>query len=224
MAHPSGNLIGIHVRALAAALLLGTAILSLAPGATARAADPALADQPPAVHVQVVLKEIYIWDERELWGDGDFELWFFLNCFAAPRGCPGRANTLDDYGKRFSAGDAETVTLDLTLPQSSDKFHPAFDASVETGYPLYFGHVYELGFHMTERDAATNDEMGRRTLAVRAENGWGLGTHRLRSTRPDGWGDFTIEFEIRLAPLADLRPVAPIKVDDIAVGTRESPS
>ena len=56
---------------------------------------------------------------------------------------------------------------------------------------------------------------------MRAENGWGIGTHRLRSTRPDGWGDYTVEFEIRLAPLADLRPVAPIMVHDIAGGTRE---
>ena len=90
----------------APSLALVATLLVSAFGATvpARAADPAT-DQPPVVRIQVVVKEIYIWDERELWGDGDFELRGLSQLLRGAAGVPVSANTLDIYVKRFSAGD-----------------------------------------------------------------------------------------------------------------------
>ncbi len=207
-------------RAPALALAATLLVSALGPPAPVGAADPRPADRHPAVWVQVVVKEFYIWDDRD-WGDGDFDFGIVLNCYGVPRGCAGSTNAaLDSYSKQFRAGRGK-VAFDLALPQSSERFHPNFEASVDAGYPLYLDQRYDLAFVMTERDALTNDQMGGGRIELTYQNGWGIGTHRLRSTRPDGgWGDYTIELEVRWAPLPDLRPVN-IKIHELAGTTKK---
>ena len=188
---------------LAAVLLTPT----LGPTAPARADDSSVRDPHAAVaRIQVILKKIFIWDDRDPY-EGEMAFHVTLTCYATPVPCLGQPKTqLDSYWRWFSAETKEIVLLDQFLPESAPS-NPQYDASKEGGYPLRQGHAYELSFSMEETDRFSGDEdMGSRTLLLRQENGWAIGTHKLRSVRGGVWGDFELEVEIREAPVPDLLP------------------
>jgi hypothetical protein len=205
------------VLGLAATLLMS----ALVPPAPVRAADPLPEPPKPAARVQVVVKEVYIWDDRDP-GDGEMTLRFEMRCFAKPTPCLGRPEAnLDGYERHVYGSTGDTVTLGNLLPQSREKMLPEYDGSVEAGYPLYLGQNYQLRFEMSESDYfSTDEDMGERWIFLSPENGWGIGQHRLRSTRVSTWGDFEIEFEVRAVPLPDFRPVD-IKAYDLPGSTNK---
>ena len=199
-------------RATAAFVLAATVLVAPAP---ARASAPMPEDDDLAARVQVIIKSVHIWDDRD-WGDGDLHLRYWLTCTAKTVSCFGLDSVnVDHYDKAFDAASGETRTIDAVLPGSTERLYTKFSPSVELGYSLYRGHVYGLGFEMREHDDLTeNEDMGERRIVLTAENGWAIGTHSLRSSRNGVQGDFTIDFEVRPVSLPDLRPVN-ITVDNL---------
>ena len=189
----------------AVALTLIASMLVL-PGPVGAAETPA--EPKPTIRVQVLLKSVYIWDDRD-WGDGDMHFRMWLGCWAAPTPCIRFPSVnVDHYDKVFSTGSGDTYSLNAVLPGATDRLSLEFATPGRTGYSLFDGQRYELGFEMYEADGLTNNEdMGERHIVLQAENGWGIGDYSLRSTRVDGWGDYTINFEVRRSPLP--RPPGP---------------
>jgi hypothetical protein len=188
---------------LAATVLAST----LVPAAPVNAADPYREPPKPAARVQVVVQVVHIYDDRDP-GDGEMHLQVHLSCTAVSTPCLGQPRAdLDDYKQTFSAMTEETVPLGQVLPRSAP-INPQYEASADTGYPLYPGQAYQLDFSMRESDLLTADDlMGDRHIMFTQENGWALGTYKLRSVDETRWGDYEIEFEVRKAPLPDLRPL-----------------
>lgn len=207
-----------RARAIAPALALFLAATVLAAPIGADAAGKLPEERDLAIRVQVILKSVTIHDDRD-WGDGDFHFHWYLGCYAKGSSCFGLDSVnVDHYMQELSAGSGETVPLGVVLPRSAEYLSTNFVTSFDAGYSLYIGHSYELGFNMWEDDDLTaTEEMGRRHIVLNAQNSWGVGTHTLRSTRNGEWGDFTLEFEVRPAPLPELQPIS-IEVRKLAGG------
>lgn len=206
----------------APALALAAALLTSALGAPSFAQGYDPRDHrnggPPVARVQVVLHHVKILDDRD-WGDGEFYFWSNLICYQTSTPCLKAASpiALAGYEKKFSAGTGESHAFNQVLPDAG-LIYEDYDATPEGGYPLRQGHNYHLLFGMEERDSLSDyEQMGRVRLVLTPENGWGLGTHTIRSSRNDdgvGDGDYTLTFEIRRVVAPDLRPVN-INVTDL---------
>lgn len=207
------------VRATAAIALAATVLVA---PASAGAAAPMPEESDLAARVQVVVKSVHIWDDRD-WGDGDLHLRYWLHCTEKAVSCFGLDSVnIDHYDKVLSASSGETRIIGAVLPGSTDRLSTKFSPSVEMGYSLYRGHVYGLGFEMREHDDLTeNEDMGERRIVLTAENGWAIGSHSLRSFRNGVQGDFTIDFEVRAVPLPDLQALHQITVHDLTGGTKQ---
>ncbi|MFN8633237.1 MAG: CARDB domain-containing protein [Chloroflexota bacterium] len=210
---------------------LAAAVLASSLGAplTAAAQGPIVHDHrngaPPVARLQVILQSIKIIDDRDGWVAGDGEMTFDLKliCIQVSAPCVGGTTSasLDVFDDKFSAGSGETRFYNRFMPDSSYS-HPDYDASAAGGYPMREGQRYTLNFAMIETDAASEYErMGRGEIDLRAENGWGIGSHSVRSTHDDGSpGDYIVNIEVKRMQLPDLRPVN-IKVTDIAGSTKK---
>ncbi len=88
---------------------------------------------------------------------------------------------------------------------------------------MYAGEPYVVIVHILERDRVSeSDEMGTVSATFGEADGWGIGTHHARSYNSidNKLGDFDLAYEIRRAPLPDLRAVS-IRVVDEAGGTED---
>jgi hypothetical protein len=197
-----------------------TLVAAVVPPASMSAAQPFQERPKPAARVQVILKSIYIYNDRDP-GDGEFNFSATLMCYGVATPCFGEPQAgLDTYNHRFSAPSTSTYTLNKVLPVATAT-NPQYEATADTGYPLYPGQVYQLTFSMYEEDWFTAyDLMGTRHIMLTKENGWAIGTYELQSTDVNRWGDYKVEFEVRAVPLPDLQPVD-IKVNDVPGSTKK---
>jgi hypothetical protein len=206
-------------RAARRILPLGLAAVLLT--STLRVPAPALADDSlgPVARIVVIVREMYIIDDHDP-GDGELTFKFKLTCVATPSPCLGQPTAdLDTYIRRLSASSRQTVVLNQGLP-ASEPTNPQYDASADTGYPMYPGQSYEIRFGMSEDDFIGDDHLGSRTLLLTQEYGWGIGTHDLYTVLPDRLGDWKLKVEIREARLPDLHPYN-ITIDDLPGTTRK---
>ena len=183
---------------------------------------PARADtRDPDARLQIHLKKVKIHDDKD-WGEGDIRI--TMAFWRVKDGCPpdstDRACMLDSMTSgtyAFGADDGETKELNASFPPS--------------GFPVHAGQTYGWAIRGTESDEFFDDELGSLIGHVNQQNGWGpLGTYTERGTvcywefdfpgtvvgcdRP---AQFTAEYEMRRAPLADLRPTS-IELPDLAGG------
>jgi hypothetical protein len=141
---------------------------------------------------------------------------------AMPNSIAGIAEPIARFGKLFSAGTGDLVTLDTVLPGGGGEMW-GVGTSDELGFPVYPGRHYVVQFDMAEEDddVFTNGEyMGFVYQNITLED-TALGTHTVRSLKEDGSGpgDYTVTYEVRKAPAADLRP-GYIKVTPVAGSTK----
>jgi hypothetical protein len=193
----------------------------------------------PKARLQVIVKQVLIHDDNEGILSGDGEMALYTGIWRCKPGNPppcraeqgqGHAEGLQSFetstrwsiarGARLvNAGTGDTVTLDQQVPGAGDLLWWE-NTSPELGFAIYDAEQYVVHFDMEEWDDencdfSCDDPMGyvEHTLDNR-DLGLGIGTHTARSVQDDGKaGDYTITYEIRPIPLADLEPIA-IRVRD----------
>lgn len=186
-------------RALAG-LALAATLLPWAPVPTPARAEHEAGHEPVA-RLQLLLKEIYIYDDHDPgWFLGAGELHLFV-------GWPGSG-----YRTSFSASGGNTVTLDRLAVDNV--FNEPGEGS-ESWFPVYAGERFGVTSNIEERDDFTDTDYLGTTLTFFADrDGWGVGTHKERSYFNndqgmfDHLGDYELTFEIRRAPVPDLEPVS----------------
>jgi len=226
----------LPVFGLAAALL--TSSLGPLAGWTA---TPALADGPivrdhrdPHARLELAIKRVIVHDDMD-WGNGEIDLSYEVR--SALDGCPPDDRwscgqlVVSGTVPRFQATDGWVQTVDRVVPAAGDTLA---DSSVgpEIGIPIRPGQWYGLKVVGKESDPTVDDIMGRVQRTIVDENGtirFGTTTQRgdgtckrhlgfcspsSSETEPDADGAFSVEFEIRRAPLPDLRPIN-ITVDNL---------
>jgi hypothetical protein len=199
---------------LTAALTLAATLLASALGpmpSVGSAAEPA----DPAARIQVVTKQVYIHDDREGIFSGGGEMELYVDIWRCEEGIPppclDQAPALPgDAGVRtgfFDASTGDTVTLERVVPGG-----PA-------GFAVHAGRHHVVRFNMFEEDGSfKGEDMGDVFHVLdTGEHGLGIGTHTARSFDEERYslGDFTITYEIRPAPLPDLKALHQITVDDL---------
>jgi hypothetical protein len=193
--------------ALAAALLVS--VLGPLPS-VGSAAEPG----EPVARLQVLVTKIHIHNDRD-WGSGEMKLTAVL------REENGGPTPLASMSRAFSASSGDDVILDRLVPGEGDTM--VGGVSPVGGLPVYAGHRYFFGTKVTESDSvSTSDNLGDVVAYMHQEDGWGIGTYTIRSRKmpSEDIGDYDVTFEIRRAPLPDLRPVN-IKVNDLAGGAKK---
>jgi hypothetical protein len=210
------------VRTGRVSLALAMLATMLAPAAvpTALAADPFTAES----RLQVVLKEVKIHDDHD-WGEGEMELHVSIGRCPVDLPAPCLFNTVpagpQAHAKlTFNADTNEVVPLkDRIVPQEGDETEPL--APPEWGFSTRAGYYNVVRFDMTENDSVTNSEgMGWVAHVLEAgKHGQHLGVFSERSFTHQGAkvGDYTITYEIRKAPLPDIRPLS-LRVEDLPNG------
>jgi hypothetical protein len=194
-------------------------------GSVANAGDngPVVRDHhDPIARVQVLLKSVTIHNDRD-WGDGEIKL--SAGVWAYSKDCPpGHASqcswTLAEATiPEFSATDGQVKVLNRLLPSAGDRI---LDSTVgqDIGIPIVAGQTYGFGMRGVEDDPTDDDVLGSLGAHIAAENGSiQFGTHHVRGwdscpdrpyfidfCGPNQPSDFSLEYEIRKAPIADLRP------------------
>jgi hypothetical protein len=199
-------------------IVLGLALaLTLLAGVTgsptAVRADP-VPRREPKYRIQVVVKAVEIYDDRDLFGSGDFSMRAILHRCPDPP-VDDCASILfeglsSEHMARFSGDTGDIVKLYLTLPNAADPVWGGYDLSEDAGYPMYDGERYVLRFDLWDLDPGVNDNdyMGFVDVPLAEENQYYLGTHHVVATR-GGFGDsgdFGLEYEVRITPLPNLQP------------------
>lgn len=177
----------------------------------------------PAALLQLVIHQVHIRDDRDLFGAGEelltVRFWRCPGpspeaCFAS--GTPGPVEVVG-WEYSFNASSGETVALERVLPLEAD-VRDSTAASEETGIAVYDGQSYLLEFRMQDRDPlGESDNMGVVQQTVTASNDWGIGQYTAVLSGPDPHvfctpgtcpkgGDFEITFDVRRTPLPDLAP------------------
>jgi hypothetical protein len=219
---------GIAIGRAAAAVLALIIPLLLTAGAPTRA----LADEPPVrdhrepdARIQVVLKQVHIFDDEDTFGAGEIHLLAIVTeCVDAQ--CVWQCAVPNDYCTadgpiysqalmNFSANSGARVNLaDRLMPRSDDAVFAATRAALgvtdETGIPLHVGKRYQLGVLGWENDVGPFDfdTLGYFSVDLDESNGWGVGTYTRTSVENDDGkpGDFEMTFDVRPTPLPDLVP------------------
>jgi hypothetical protein len=206
--HVSAATSAAHRILLSLGLAAGVLTSTLGAPAPALAQGPVIHDHRAAMaRIEVVVNRIHILDDRDP-GAGEFKFELTLTCFATPSPCLGQHAKIElDHQRRdFSAATGESRNVGFAFPEDAPT-NADYEAAKSEGYPFLPDQSYELSFTMHEKDTFSGDEdMGSRTLLLRQENNWGIGTHNLKATRANGWGDYEFEVEIRPAFLPDLHP------------------
>lgn len=175
-----------------ASLALAGVLLLAAPGPAPARAEHEPGHEPVA-RLQLWLKDVYIYDDNDpgwLLGAGEMRLTVHF---------PGGYGRYD-----FEASGGQTKPLDRLA--EGDHYEPA------VGFAVYAGERYLVNGFMEEMDDVTHwDHMGWFANSFGEQDGWGMGTHKVRShhadsSGPTGPGDFELTFEIRRAPVPDLNP------------------
>jgi hypothetical protein len=196
-----------HLRRWSVAVGLAAAVFVTASGVP----TPARADIPPdpVARVQLVIKSVHIYDDRDLFGAGDMR-WQAELCTTdvlRPAGCYGASQDMFGGDLPFHADTGDDVTIDRVVPRSGDSMTP--DVTPEAGMPVYAGRSYTLFFSMSDADFVSVDWMGSVHVPVNEGNGWSIGTFTTRSVsvETDTSGDpgnYAVTWEIRKTPLPDL--------------------
>jgi hypothetical protein len=202
-----------------------------------------LADEPivhdhrdPDSRVLLVIRKIIVHDDQD-WGDGDIRIRVEVRtngqeCSPAETASCGRLLVRSEFPE-LHASDGATVQLNRYIPRTGDYFvDPAI--SPDVGIPIHLGDRYVIRFEGTEIDPVDNDNMGTLDTNIIGANGQiRFGTYTERGfgacvnlpppavpfCAPGVPAAYSVEHEIREAPLPDLRPVD-IKVLD-APGSAE---
>lgn len=208
------------------ALVLATMLL---PGVFSQAA-PARADQPivrdhrdPDARLQLVIKKLIIHDDSDV---GEGEMLFTAEFWACPEGstdvdhCSPRATLVRSGSVQILAESGAAPTVNWVLPSATDALADE-SISATLGIPVHAGRSYGWKIKATEEDAFFDDAMGDLYGYLSEETGWGVGTATRRGWRnTHDYGGFcvrigsegcsrahfSVEYEVRLAPLPDLRP------------------
>ena len=180
----------------------------------------------PYARVQVVIKRIIVHEDMD-WGNGEIAISYEVNSYGA--GClpfSGAAcETLVLRGaiREFSATDGAEKVFDRVIPSYTDS---TTDGAISPpfGIPLRPGNQYGLTIRGDERDPSIDDILGFLNTPITDKDGqvqFGIRTERGFRNDCDFFGGcgsenakFSVEYEIRPAPLPDLRPVA-IKILDL---------
>jgi hypothetical protein len=206
------------------------------PGATARAEEPIVRDhREPNARIVVVIKRIIVHDDMD-WGDGDVDISYQVrtntehcNLNAEP-GC-GRL-VVEGAAPEFAATDGSVEQLNRTVPTEGDSLADS-SVSPELGIPIRAGQWYGLAITGLEDDEYEDDVMGILVTDITDQDGkirFGTRTERGNGRCEHGFGNtfcglddsaaFSVEYEIREAPLPDLRPIG-IKVTDLPGGLKK---
>ncbi|HEX3245630.1 MAG TPA: CARDB domain-containing protein [Chloroflexota bacterium] len=226
MRHSRSHRVTAIIRTIAVGLALIFPLLTEA-GAPTRA----LADEPivrdhrdPDARIQVVLKQVHIFDDEDTIGEGEIHLLAIVTeCVDAQ--CVWQCAVPNDYCiadgpiysqalMNFGANSGDRVNLgDRVMPRADDAVFAATRAALgvsdETGIPLHVGKHYQFGVLGWENDVGPFDfdTLGYFSVDLDESNGWGTGSDTRIGFQNDGTpGDFEMTFEIRRTPLPDLVP------------------
>jgi hypothetical protein len=180
----------------------------------------------PAARLQVVLNSIYIRDDQDWLGQGEFRLHIRLvRCAANPCAYSDEPPSTAygwwavPIGKQvwgadytFNGSTGETVHPNRVMPEPVYEPVSPYGSAAE-GVSVYQGENYAMYIGMFERDIASvvqgpGQHMGRISFSVDEQSDWRIGTHsniRAFSDSKGGPGDFNLTFEIRRTALPDLR-------------------
>jgi hypothetical protein len=228
-------------------ILALVASLLVAPFSGPASAVVAAPQSDPSARLQVIVKEVYIYDDREGIFSGEGEMQFYVGVWRCNEGVPppcrgylndsvaqnlpndirGLAEPLVRAGILFNASTHDTVTVNRPMPQAGDVMWGR-GTTPELGFPVIAGEHYVLRFEMLEWDdgegEGNNDEfMGYvEQFLDLDEHGLGLGTHDVVSRVGDGThgGDYRVTYEVRRAPVPDLN-VGGISVLDLPGSTKK---
>jgi hypothetical protein len=221
------NLQGLSRRATAFALAATMLAPAFAPSTPALAEGPIVRDhRDPYARVQVVIKKIIVHDDTD-WGNGEIAISFTVN--SSRNGCvpfsSSECETLLLSGAlpEFSASNGTVKTFERSIPAYTDS--TTDDAiSPPFGIPLRPGTQYGISIRGDERDPTIDDRMGILNILITDKDGqvqFGTRTERGLLNDCDVFGGcgtenakYSVEYEIRSAPLPDLRPVN-IKIYDL---------
>lgn len=224
-------------RVLALALAFTTLAPVLGGPAPTHAADPIVRDHRDAqiARVHLAIKRIIVHHNQD---EGAGQVSIQVQIVSRIAGCPAgsaecRTVLVKGAVPTFEAEDGSVQDVNRTFPSATDEvtgpgISPAF------GIPIHAGREYAIVVTGTEADTFADDVMG--TVVAQIKNGDGmirLGTYTERgsgacihtplpgsdycSTDPSA---FSVEYEIRAAPVPDLKPVG-LKVHDLVGTTRK---
>jgi hypothetical protein len=219
---------------LAAAVLLGP--VGPAVSAPADGAKRNLSDQSdPDARIQVVLKQVHIFDDEDTFGEGEIHLLAIVTecvdgqcawqCVVPNDYCNADGPIFSQARLNFGADSGDRVNLgDRLMPRSDDAVFAATRAALgvsdEAGIPVYAGKRYQFGVLGWENDVGPFDfdTLGYLSADIDESNGWGVGTYTRTSVENDDGnpGSFEMTFEIRRTPLPDLVPgaIRSLNLDD----------
>jgi hypothetical protein len=181
--------------------MLGVAALvlvsALGPASAARADLP----PDPAARLQVVVRKIHVRDSHETSASRELELLVSVCPDRGQGSCPDAQKV--EMAHAFAAGSGGDVSLERVVPGAGDVM--SSDVSPEAGLPVFAGQRYRFRSSLYD-DGASDDDLGSIVAGLDAEHSWNLGTLTARSVHHDGSpGDYDLTYEIRRAPLPDLR-------------------
>ena len=220
------------------ALTSTLAASALGPIALPLAAEPIIRDhRDPNARVEVVIRKVTIHDDMD-WGAGEIKLKLRVRAnenYCEPYGGTCGRILAEGSIPQFSANDGVVKQLDRVLPAEGDTFA---DSSIGPGIGIPKHQFEWLGFDVigTEDDAAADDNLGMLQADIRDKTGplrFGVNTERSRGRcantpiapdfcPPGVSGAFSVEYEIRPAPLPDLWPDGRIEIFDVPGSTRKN--
>jgi hypothetical protein len=214
-----------------AAALLGTA---LAPSAPAHAQLPEIRNHlDPYARVLVEIKRIIVHDDFD-WGDAEIAINYRVTTKHVFGTCPNDGDDVECATLLVQGGvpdftpQYQAKQLDRVIPSYVDFRADEEGLSPAFGIPIRPGQRYSLVVRGFERDPIEDDILGvLSTQLVDNQDKVQFGTHTERAkgacekypiARDDCWakadGAFSVEYEVRPAPLPDLEPVG-ISVYDL---------
>jgi len=131
----------------------------------------------------------------------------------------------------FNANSGDDVALTRSVPDDTSKDWVADPSTIskEIGVPVYADRVYGLMFYGIEEDTFNDDHLGKAYFELSSEDNWQIGEHHIRgalspcddnspfgfcsrgapltvppSPDSDGNARFSVDYEVRRAPLPDL--------------------
>jgi hypothetical protein len=215
------------------ALTLLSGLMTLPAPWGAAEASAASTIREPAARLQLVVKEITVHDDREGFPDGFSELVLRAGIWRCEEGqtagcmyaseipeVPAQTGKLVGASLSFTGDDGITVRPERLVP-GIDDFMYGPDTSYSLGFAVYDGSQYivKLSMHEANGDDAADSLGDVYHVGDTAGRGLSVGTF----TRTSGFGsdqhfgDFSVTYEIRKAPLPDLRAHG-IKIHNL-VGT-----
>ena len=178
---------------------------------------PVHAATAPKYRLQVIVKSVHVYDDRDWHGAGDMRLAAILYlCPEAPQPCVPGEPGLRYRAVHVHAFDGWTGLyhrVNLTLPHTTTEAWGGYDLSEGAGYPMYEGERYLLRFEMRDKDddetAGGPDYMGWVDIWLDEETGDQLRAHSQDAAKGGGKrGDYRLDYEVMLTQLPNLMPTS----------------